>query len=559
MAFQGEVGAIGLADVFGNIAANSLPGTLHVTSDRGEAWLAFEGGALSGFSRGPGRGLSGEEVLQLRVPLAADELDSLVKKKKRTKRSWPEFVESQGTMPADAFRGLLLGELTERAVEVFFWAPAKFEFADGPPSQDLFPPDLSVTIDVNSLLMEAARRRDHWEMINRVIGSPEDVFLRRRSDPPPDSMPEIQKRVLELCNGSNSVAQIETATRGTRFAIFDAVAELARAQMIRPLGPEEMARLADEHLRAARTGEAIRLFRRSLDTEHANAGVREKLAEAYARHGEPAKAAGELKMLAHRSAEQGDQDGAIGWYRKAMSLSPEDLPLREKLVTLLRDAGRRTEAATEALRLAVVARKQLLHDRALTALDAAIEANPDLREALELRLETLLSLGRKTEATRQLEGMAERATTDDAVATFLERALRIEPARTDLKQKIADIRSGRSRRRKTFFRRLLWATAVILLLSSTVAAAGWELRARIRYDAALHASHLDLVHGDYEASIASLQSFAAANPWTLAARSARIEADSIREEAIRTLKQRAVGLPEDQKILLKRRWEALGG
>ena len=553
MSFQGEVGAIGLADVLGNIAGNSLAGTLHVTSDKGEAWLSFDAGAVKGFSRGKGKGLSGEEIFRLRTQMKEDDVDSLSKKKKRTKKSWPEFVEGQGVMKADVFRQLALTELTENTVEVFFWAPAKFEFVDGPPSDEIFDSDLGVFLDVNSLIMEAARRRDHWEMINKVIGSPDDVFVRRRPEPAPEGMNEFHKRVYDLCNGSNSVRMLETATRATRFQVYDAVAELVRGNQLRPLSPDEMVRLAEEHSKAMRTAEAIRLYRRTLETEHANAGVRERLAEAYVRHGDLGKAAGEFKLLAHRAAEQGEAETAVAFYRKAIAVAPDDTPTREKLVDVLRQSGRKAEAATEALKLAVVARKMLMHDRAMAALDAAIECNPALKEAQELRLDTLLALGRKTEAVRQIEGMADRAGSTDVMVVLLERAVQIEPARADLKKKIDDIRSGRLSRRRAFFRRVLVTGIAFLVLASVATVAGWELRARIAYDAVLHSSHLDLMNGNYEQAVADFRTFAAAYPWTLAARNARLEADSVREQAIRLLKQKLVDAPESQRAVLEER------
>jgi tetratricopeptide (TPR) repeat protein len=559
MAFQGEVGAIGIADVLGNIAANSLAGTLHVTSERGEAWLAFDGGMIKGYSRGLGKALSGEEVLRLRSSVKEEEVDALAKRKRRTKKGWAEFVEAAGAMKADAFRQLATNELVENAVEVFFWSPAKFEFADGPASDTLFDTDLDVAVDVNSLVMEAARRRDHWELINRVVGSPEDIFIRRRPEPLAKEAPPLQRKIHEACNGSNSVRMLESLTRAPRFAVFDAVAEMVRAGHLRPLTSDEMVRLAEEHSRAARTAEAIRLYRRTLETEHANAGVREKLAETYARHGEPAKAAGEYKLLAHRALEQGDAQAAVGWYRKAMALAPDDYAVRERIVQVLVDSGRRKEAATEALKLAVGARKALLHDRALTALDTAVECNPSLKEALELRVETLLTLGRKTEAVRQLETMADRAADDDTSATLLERAVQIEPKRADLKKRADDIRSGRLRRRRQFWRRLMLTAAVFLLVAALLGGAGWELKARIAYDAVAHSVHLDLVRGQYAEAIRSLRDFAAAHRYTLAARHAGLEAESIREAGIHRLNEQLQGVPEDQKAAIEAKIADLKG
>ncbi len=558
MAFQGDVGQIGLADVLGSIAGNQLAGTLHVTSERGEAWLAFEGGAVKGFSRGVNKALTAEDVFRNRLTPGAEDMDTLVKKKKRTKKSWADFAEAQGLTGADQFRGLLQAEITENAVEVFFWSPAKFDFVPGPPSGELFGDDYGVVLDVNSLIMEAARRRDHWEMIHKVIATPDDVFVRRRPEAPQGLSP-LQQAIFDNCNGAMSVRMLEKATRATRFSTYDGVSELVRAGHLRALSGDEMVRLGEEHARAARTGEAIRLFQRALDTEHANIGVREKLAEAYVRHGEPAKAAGEYKMLAHRASERGEAIAAVGLFKKAVSCAPDDAAAREKLVQLLRDTGQRAEAAAAALGLAIQARKMLLHDRALAALDTAVELDPASKPAQELRLETLLALGRKTEAVRWLEAIADRAQTDDETVTLLERAVKIEPSRADLKTRIQDIRSGRLTRRKALLRRVVWAFIFGTVVSAAAFAAFWEIRARIRYDADLHEVHLNLIHGDYEPSIAKLKAFSAAHKWTLAAWSADKEAESIREAAIGALKQQWEAAPDDQRAEIQARIDALNG
>ncbi|MEK7469380.1 MAG: DUF4388 domain-containing protein [Planctomycetota bacterium] len=556
MAFQGDVGQIGLADVLGSIAANQLAGTLHVSSERGEAWLAFEGGAVKSFSRGVNKALTAEEVFRNRVPPGAEDVESLVKKKRRTKKSWAEFAEAQGAMGADQFRGLLSAELTENSVEIFFWSPAKFDFVPGPPSAELFGEEFGVVLDVNSLIMEAARRRDHWEMIHKVIASPEDIFIRRRPEPPQGLSPLMQA-VWDQCNGANTVRMLEKATRSTRFSTYDAVSELVRGGHLRALSGDEMVRLGEEHSRASRTAEAIRLFQRALDTEHANVGVREKLAEAYIRHGEPAKAAGEYKQLAHRAQEKGEALVAVSLYKKAVACAPDDAAAREKLVQLLRDTGQRADAASAALGLAMQARKMLLHDRALSALNIAVELDPASKPAQELRLETLLALGRKTEAVRQLEAMADRVSGDDEKVVILERANKLDPARTDLKQRISDIRSGRLTRRKALFRRLVWATFFGLIISAVGFAAFWEIKARIRYDAVLHDVHLSMVGGDYVDALNALQTFYASHKWTLAERSAKAEANSIREAAIRDLKRKSASASGDEKTRIDEAVEKL--
>jgi tetratricopeptide (TPR) repeat protein len=552
MAFQGEVGAIGLADVFGNIAANSLQGFLHVTSEKEQAWLAFDGGQLSGFSRGTGKAVTGEGVVRTRSPLKAEDAEALIKKKRRSRKSWPDFLAGQESLDADQFRQMALNDLVDGAVEAFFWSPARFEFHDGAPPEGLFDPELGVTMDVNSLLMEAARRRDHWELIRKVVSSPEDVFAKRRPDPPGDGVSEFQKRVFALCTGLNSIASIEQHTRATRFQVFDAICELARAQLIRPLTSDEMVRLAEEHGRAGRTADAIRLFKRSLETEHANSAVRERLAETYAKHGDTAKAAGEYKILAHRAAEAGDLDRASELIRKAVGFAPDDIPAREKLIETLRAGGRKADASTEALKLAVLARRQVLHDRALAALDVALEANPGLKEAAELRVDTLLALGRKTEAVRQLMLMAGNAKNDDAEIAYLERAAASEPARADLKQAIQDIKTGRRVARRKFWRRLMWGAAFTLILALIGGVVTWEMRARLEMDGIRPGISMDLVRGEYVQACDALKRLADTHRFTWAGRKALEERRSIRDAAIPLLERNLVGAQTPEE---SRRWQ----
>jgi tetratricopeptide (TPR) repeat protein len=553
MAFQGDVGQIGLADVLGSIAANQLAGTLHVSSERGEAWLAFEGGAVKAFSRGVNKAVTAEDVFRNRVPPGAEDVESLIKKKRRTKKSWADFAEAQGAMGADQFRGLLSAELTENSVEIFFWSPAKFDFVPGPPAAALFGEEYGVVLDVNSLIMEAARRRDHWEMIHKVIATPEDVFIRRRPEAPP-GLPPSHQAIWDACNGANSVRMVEKVTRATRFATFDGISELVRAGHLRALSGDEMVRLGEEHSRASRNAEAIRLFQRALDTEHANVGVREKLAEAYIRHGEPAKAAGEYKQLAHRAQEKGEPLVAVALYKKAVACAPDDASAREKLVQLLKDTGQRADAASAAMGLAMQARKMLLHDLALAALNIAVELDPGSKPAQELRLETLLALGRKPEAVRQLEAMADRASSDDEKVTILERANKLEPARTDLKQRISDIRSGRLVRRKALFRKLVWSACFCTVIAAVGFAAFWEIKARIEYDVVLKNVHGMLIRGEYVESLNELSKYSRTHKFTLAARSAFDETKSIQEAALRNLKDKWAVAPDAEKQVL---WERL--
>src|SRR5690606_26789929 len=92
--------------------------------------------------------------------------------------------------------------------------------------------------------------------------------------------------------------------------------------------------------------------------------------------GKPKQAVEELAALAKILEEDGDVEGMIAARREAVSILPESVDLRIRLIEQLEENGRIAEAQSEALELAQVYGRAKNYDKGLAILENVLEAEP---------------------------------------------------------------------------------------------------------------------------------------------------------------------------------------
>jgi tetratricopeptide (TPR) repeat protein len=480
MAFQGDLRNIGLATVFQNLNQNVQSGTLRVERDELQRFVFIRDGRIAMFTVGAGVETPIGEFLIRAGKITPDDLDSAVKKRRKGSRLGG-VLERAGQIDEKATEAAVRQYIEEELYDLFTWTDGKFEFQEGAPSEELFDLEMrntKIALDPNGIILEAARRVDEWERINRIVGSLGDIYVvKRERQDELGAVPDARvKRVAEFLDGRRDVAAVIRDSALGRFAVCNALSRLVGERLVRPISVDELRQLSQQAEMANDIDEAMRLMRRALDLEHNDITLRKQLAALLERAGEKQQAATEYKLLANSYVDSGKTNSAVDVLRKAIELMPSDVTARERLFRLLSDSGGKTVAIETGIDLAGTYSTLGLSEKARDALVKLLALNPANRAGIERKLvEAHLAMGDVKAAIEQLRKMAHRAMKGreyEEAGGLYEELLKLDSKDEEARKRVAEIQAGvverlmEQRRART---RVLIVAAVLVPLGVFVA------------------------------------------------------------------------------------------
>jgi pilus assembly protein FimV len=190
----------------------------------------------------------------------------------------------------------------------------------------------------------------------------------------------------------------------------------------------------DEYVKRNKLRDAGEVLRRMAEVDPADLKVRIRLAELYAREGDPGKAAGEYLTIADELVKKGLLSEALQLLEKALRggpRSPKLLSAAARVYTVQKDYGRAVELLREAaratpddrevaLRLAEASLGAKRPDDARAALEALLARDPNDQEARQQLGSVYLAEGRWDEAYDRMapavDALVERRQSDRAAA-----------------------------------------------------------------------------------------------------------------------------------------------
>lgn len=233
-AFLGRLGSIGVQDVMGFLATLRLNGALEVESTDGALVIYFREGDVV-WARAVRGGIDPGELLLRGDWIRADRLAAM-----RTEGvadgDLYDVLAAAGSLPGEDLEKLRGEELYENVLRLFNWSPGEFRFYEG---TELPAEAHPIRIEVQGLLLEAARRCDEWSRLPTLFSDPESRF-ELRADPKNDeniSLGLEEWRLLYLVTGGHSLEQIwEASPLGSRLETSRLLYGLASARLLRPVG-----------------------------------------------------------------------------------------------------------------------------------------------------------------------------------------------------------------------------------------------------------------------------------------------------------------------------------
>jgi tetratricopeptide (TPR) repeat protein len=520
MSFSGDLRGIGLADVFQNVAANRLDGTLCIRWRREERYVRFEGGAVRGFSLGVGRGLPLADHLRARGHVERAELERVLTRGKRSRKPVTLLCVEAGLLDDEGVRRAMTECVEEHLFALFSLRDAEFRFDEGPPPARVFDSEqgrVGMQLPIGPMLMEAARRRDEAERFQKVVTSDEDVFVllegfeERIAD-------DLGLEIAGLLDGRTSVGAIAEALGAAPFHVRKAVYDLAQAGAARPSTADELAEAADEVLAAGEKERALGLMEQALDRSRSDAELRARYAVLLEDCGRLADAAVEQARLGHDAEREEDFAAARSAYEHALALTPDDLALHERHVALLERCGGDDELVAASLGLVGRHAAIGLADRSRGLLAGVIERRGlgDREELVRALARVESSLGHWREAAAWLRGLGERRIATGAAGglALLRDALDQDPENGELRALVEGLESGQLARRRVRRRWAVGSVSAAAVLAAVGLVGIAELRAARGAAFALGAGLGDLSAGEGVAALERLTAVAEDYGWT---------------------------------------------
>ncbi len=482
MGLNGDLATLDLAGLFQNLEAARKSGVLTIHDGREVSRLGFVDGQLAAvaYAHRPGVG----EFLVAAGCIGADDLARAAKGRRKSRTLVDQLVDA-GLVEREELVACIRARIVDEACELLMTRAGRFEFDDGGAGDGLFDPEeraLALALPASPLLLEAARRADHWKMIRERIPSDSVHYelARQPKAPANPATAELQERVLALLDGTRSLGELAAHFPHRRFEVYELLSELAASRTIRRCDPNELAKRVREVAPRDRA-RAWELLERGLELDPHNLTLLATKALLAEQLGELEQACEALKLVAHLELERGAPAGARSALERLKTLDADDLFVWEKSFQLALDEQRTADALADGKRLVALYRGPGLHKKACGVLERlfALAGEPwDLvRELAQLRA----AAGDVPGALDVLEryGAARLAEESYALAKrAYDEMLAIDARNKRAKLALEELASGALARRRAFWRKLRRRALLGVAALVLVPWAGYEALAR---------------------------------------------------------------------------------
>ncbi len=385
MAIKGSLKEASLADVCQLLALGRKTGCLSVADRSRFGQIYFDQGRIT-YARIVNRRDRLGDLLVRDGEIAQEQLDEVLVQQARQpdKRVGELLVERRIITAGDLTRYIRM-QIEEAIYHLFTWSRGSFFFeVDERPD----PADVMISINPESLLLEAARRVDEWSLIEKKVPSFDLLFEvdHGRLDSASVALTPEQQDLIPLLDGTRTLSEIIDQTGYTEFEVGKALFGLLQAGFAHQVGrrTEEPVRARDAEIQE----------RRNLGIAFARAGMLDEATREF-----------------QRVADLDPQDHVSRFQLALISMRRRDYrDAVRQLKSLLEDAGPRYGAF---INLAVALRRLGRTPDALLVLNEAEGLRAGTPLVSLQRATTLLAGGHYVAAAREFDEYRVRLGEDD--------------------------------------------------------------------------------------------------------------------------------------------------
>ena len=299
MAIQGSLSDVSLADIAQLLGMGGKTGCLTLAHEGNNGYVYFESGRVifASLVNRPDR--LGDLLLTHEV-INREQLEAaMAHQATGTGQRLGEVLVELGTVTQEQLDKFISMQIEEAVYLLFQWSEGTFQFEPDAAPEDVF----LVSISIDALLMEGARRVDEWSVVEKKIASMDLVFSLER-DPLADEGLELtddQKRIIPLINGERTVMDLVEASGLPEFDTGKALYGLIQAgfavQVGKRVAEAEAEGSVEEHVKAGlaaykagSTEDSTRELRKALEIDPTHGGARAHLALISLRQGKAQEA-----------------------------------------------------------------------------------------------------------------------------------------------------------------------------------------------------------------------------------------------------------------------------
>jgi len=473
MSLKGSLSSVNLTEIFQMLSLSGREGTLFIYDGPRKRAICFtrEGVSIRSRERNESN-LIGKILVRL-GKIEESHLQAAVEARRSGEKLLGDTLVEMGACTTADVEEALKFQSEEEIQDLFLnRSDAQFEYVDG------FFPETEipyVSLNVNSLLIDIARRTDEWEYIRRRIRGPREIYRFTGAEG------EVDAEVLHECyatrvdpfiDGSNSIGDVIDLSYVNKFHVCKLMAAYLDAGVIELVPADAIRQNARLALRMGDSTAAIRHYEYLMGTGDFPLDILGEAAEAHEANRDFPEAAALLRRLAEELVRAGDYRGAIDVLRRVANYPrPEPEALRY-LIDLVFENPR---AAAEFAVNIVEAGKTLVGcyiaqdqpDEAVALLQRLLHVFPDeVAFALSL-VDVHAEHGDVPQACAECERLAnsyqKRRQAGHAVTLF-KKLLSLDGERQDIRDKLRKITAGRRRRVGPALPRLAVALGISLLL-----------------------------------------------------------------------------------------------
>ena len=288
MALQGALSDVSLADISQLLGMGGKTGCLSLTNYGNSGSVYFEAGRVI-FATVANRLDRLGDLLVTHQVITRDQLEAAVARQTpNSGQRLGEVLVELGSLTQEKLEEYISVQIEEAVYLVFQWNEGTFQFdPDVVPEESVF----RVSLSIDGLLMEGARRVDEWSVVEKKITSMDLVFALERNPLEDEGLDltDDQRLIIPLIDGQRSVMDLVKVSGLVEFDTGKALHGLIQAgfavQVAKRVAEDEAKGSLEQALKAGleayksgRMDDATRELRKTLEVDPTHAEARAHLA-----------------------------------------------------------------------------------------------------------------------------------------------------------------------------------------------------------------------------------------------------------------------------------------
>lgn len=246
--FKGNLEILNLSDIFQSLAMNRHSGTLIVNDGKREKKIYFAEGEITLLSSNRRQRLG--EMLIASQKITEEDLDLALKLQKQSRKKLGEILVEEGFCSDEDIYKLVRQQIEEEIYDLFLWRKADFEFIADQIPDDMAreAPNLTrLSLNTNSLIMEALRRLDEWNLMQDLVPTTKEVFVVADAAALERCRADLPERIdPDQIDGKTTVEGLGEKFFISEFDLCKHLAVMVREGALRALSQDELVERSEE-------------------------------------------------------------------------------------------------------------------------------------------------------------------------------------------------------------------------------------------------------------------------------------------------------------------------